>query len=162
MVFNASFNNISAISWRSVLLVEETGVDGENHLPVTSHWQISSHKVVSSTPRMSGIRTRLQLQWWWALIAQVIVNSTTIRSRPRRPCWTRRVYQTKFINIMGCFLFCSIFLSMYLNKTVCLNTRSNYDTWYSYHIHPSCDFNWPFIYLCQISFRTNQKQPKSW
>jgi hypothetical protein len=26
MVFNATFNNISAISWQSVLLVEETGV----------------------------------------------------------------------------------------------------------------------------------------
>jgi hypothetical protein len=26
MVFNATFNNISIISWRSVLLVEETGV----------------------------------------------------------------------------------------------------------------------------------------
>jgi hypothetical protein len=26
MVFNAIFNNISVISWRSVLLVEETGV----------------------------------------------------------------------------------------------------------------------------------------
>jgi hypothetical protein len=25
MVFNATFNNISVISWRSVLLVEETG-----------------------------------------------------------------------------------------------------------------------------------------
>ena len=29
MMFNATFNNISAISWRSVLLVEETGVLGE-------------------------------------------------------------------------------------------------------------------------------------
>jgi hypothetical protein len=29
MVFNATFNNISEISWRSVLLVEETGVLGE-------------------------------------------------------------------------------------------------------------------------------------
>jgi hypothetical protein len=26
MVFNATFNNISVISWRSVLLVEETGL----------------------------------------------------------------------------------------------------------------------------------------
>jgi hypothetical protein len=26
IVFNATFNNISVISWRSVLLVEETGV----------------------------------------------------------------------------------------------------------------------------------------
>ena len=31
MVFNVTFNNISVISWRSVLLVEETGVPGENH-----------------------------------------------------------------------------------------------------------------------------------
>jgi len=44
LVFNATFNNISAISWRSVSLVEETGVPGENHR------QILSHNVVSSTP----------------------------------------------------------------------------------------------------------------
>jgi hypothetical protein len=31
MVFNATFNNISVISWPSVLLVEETGVPGENY-----------------------------------------------------------------------------------------------------------------------------------
>jgi uncharacterized DUF497 family protein len=36
MVFNATFNNISVISWRSVLLVEETGVRRENHRPVAS------------------------------------------------------------------------------------------------------------------------------
>ena len=29
MVFNATFNKISTISWRSVLLVEETRVPGE-------------------------------------------------------------------------------------------------------------------------------------
>jgi hypothetical protein len=37
MVFNATFNNISGILWRSVLLVEETRVPGENHRPVASH-----------------------------------------------------------------------------------------------------------------------------
>ena len=37
MVFNKTFNNISVISWQSVLLVEETGVPEENHRPVTSH-----------------------------------------------------------------------------------------------------------------------------
>jgi len=31
MVFNATFNNISVISWQSVLLVEETGVSGDKH-----------------------------------------------------------------------------------------------------------------------------------
>jgi hypothetical protein len=37
LVFNATFNIISAMSWRSVLLVEETGVPDENHQPVASH-----------------------------------------------------------------------------------------------------------------------------
>jgi hypothetical protein len=37
MVFDATFNNISVISWLSVLLVEETGVPGENHRPAASH-----------------------------------------------------------------------------------------------------------------------------
>jgi len=32
-VFNATFSNISAISWRPVLMVEEAGVPGENHQP---------------------------------------------------------------------------------------------------------------------------------
>jgi hypothetical protein len=31
LVLNATFNNISVISWRPVLLVEETGIPGENH-----------------------------------------------------------------------------------------------------------------------------------
>jgi hypothetical protein len=37
MVFKATLNNVSVISWQSVLLVEETGVFGENHRPVASH-----------------------------------------------------------------------------------------------------------------------------
>jgi len=37
MVFNATFNNISAILWWSVSLVEVTGVPGENYRPVASY-----------------------------------------------------------------------------------------------------------------------------
>jgi hypothetical protein len=48
MVFNTTFNNISVISWWSVLLVEETE---ENHGQVASHWQTLLHNVVSSKPR---------------------------------------------------------------------------------------------------------------
>jgi hypothetical protein len=51
MVFYATFNNISVISWGSVLLVEETSVPGDNHWPVASHWHTLSHNVVLSTPR---------------------------------------------------------------------------------------------------------------
>jgi hypothetical protein len=36
MVFHATFNNISVISWQSVLLVEETRLPGENHRPVAT------------------------------------------------------------------------------------------------------------------------------
>ena len=60
MVCNATFNNISAISWRSVLLMEETGVHREYHRPVSSHWQALSHYAVSSTPRHErGLNSQL-------------------------------------------------------------------------------------------------------
>jgi len=45
MVFSATFNIISVISLRSVLLVEETGVPGENDQPVAGHCRTLSHNV---------------------------------------------------------------------------------------------------------------------
>jgi hypothetical protein len=36
-------------------VVEETGVPGENHQPVASHWQILSYNVVSSTRMVSPV-----------------------------------------------------------------------------------------------------------
>ena len=88
MVFNATFNNISVISWRSILLVEETGVSIENHRPAASHWQTLSHNVVSSTSRLSGIQTcnvSGDRHWLHRFVKKVVVNPTTIQSRPRRP-----------------------------------------------------------------------------
>jgi hypothetical protein len=38
IVFNATFSNISAKSWRPVLVVEEAGVRRENHRPLASNW----------------------------------------------------------------------------------------------------------------------------
>jgi hypothetical protein len=38
LVFNATFSNISAISWRPDLVVEGAGVSGENHRPWASNW----------------------------------------------------------------------------------------------------------------------------
>ena len=49
MRFDAPFNKTSAISWRLILLVEETGVPSENYRLVASHWKNVSHNVVSST-----------------------------------------------------------------------------------------------------------------
>ena len=54
MLFKTTFNSISVISWRSVILVKEIGVPGDNHWPVASHWQTLSHNVVSSTSHCTG------------------------------------------------------------------------------------------------------------
>jgi len=62
MVLNATFNNISVISWWSVLLV------GETREPVTSHWQTWSHNVV-------------HLAWaWFELTTLVVVGTDCIGS----------------------------------------------------------------------------------
>jgi hypothetical protein len=52
-VFNSAFNNISAISWQSFLLVEETGVQGEDHCPAAVHWQTFSYNM----HLLRGVRT---------------------------------------------------------------------------------------------------------
>ena len=57
MVLKAIFNNISVILWRSVLMVEETGVPGRNHQPAISHRETLSHNVASTTSCLSEIRT---------------------------------------------------------------------------------------------------------
>jgi len=41
-VFNATFSNISFISGRPVLVVEEAGLLGENHRPWASNWSTLS------------------------------------------------------------------------------------------------------------------------
>jgi hypothetical protein len=83
---HATFNNISAISWQSVLLVEETGGGNRSTRrkpPVASHLQTLSHNVASRMPRLGGIWTHVSDDKYW--LHKWFVNPTTIWSRPRWP-----------------------------------------------------------------------------
>ena len=53
---------ISVLSRQPVLMVEETGVPGENNRPVASQWQTLSHNV-GCTPRPDR-DSNSQHQWW--------------------------------------------------------------------------------------------------
>jgi len=56
-VLNATFNNISVISWQSELLVEEIGVSGENHWLVTSYCYVEYNS--------PWARFKLTTLKWW-------------------------------------------------------------------------------------------------
>jgi hypothetical protein len=78
VVFNATFNNISVILWRSVLLVEETGGPGENHRPVTSHWQTVSHNVV----HLALITTSVVIGTHWIVSCKFNYHTITAITHP--------------------------------------------------------------------------------
>ena len=62
--FNAIFNNISVISWRSILLREVTRILGENH-DLSQVTDKRYHDVVSSIP---GYERDSNSQHYWLLI----------------------------------------------------------------------------------------------
>jgi len=79
MVFNATFNNISVISWWSVLLVEETGGPGEMLVVIGTDCTNScksNYHTITSTAALTGLELRclmpLSIQlyrgdqfYWW-------------------------------------------------------------------------------------------------
>jgi hypothetical protein len=98
-VINATFNNISVISWRSVLLVEDTGVTAENHRPVANYWQTLSHYVVSSTPRHE-----LCANWFFTILRELVLQYTHGFSWMFRRLYTGvriMVFNATFNNISG-------------------------------------------------------------
>jgi hypothetical protein len=54
MVFSTTFNNKFVILWLRIVLVEETGLSGENNRTPVCYWQTLSHKGASNTPVQIG------------------------------------------------------------------------------------------------------------
>jgi hypothetical protein len=76
MVINATFNTISAISCRTVLLVGQTRVSGENPRPAASHWQ-----TLVLPPCIFGIKMqcgRDLLKANWAIFFCYVIAKTSL------------------------------------------------------------------------------------
>ena len=99
MVFNATFNNISVISRWSFLLHGGGNRDTrKNHRPVEVTDKMLSHNVVLTTSRLSGIRTHNLSGDRHRLHRYIVINPTTIRSRPRRPLLHTISFQNTGVN----------------------------------------------------------------
>ena len=57
ILFNATFNTISVLSWRQFYWWRKLEYPKKNHRPAASHWQTLAHNVVSSTHRLRRIQT---------------------------------------------------------------------------------------------------------
>jgi hypothetical protein len=77
MMFVSTFNNISAVSWRLVVLVEETGK------PPTFRKSLTHIMLHEYTSPWTGFELTT-----FVVTYCVVVNPTTIRSRPRQPIIT--------------------------------------------------------------------------
>jgi hypothetical protein len=131
MVFNATFNNNSVISWWSFLFVKETGVPewtlrdfGQAQFITTcifwkSHWK--NVNPTSCYNRYHFLHKNI-LSWWYALIAQVVVNPTTIRSWPWQPLnqhlpfskvWTLQEHDNSFNTLKDKFWY-NVFVCQWL------------------------------------------------
>ena len=89
-MFKATFNNISVISWRSVLLVEKAGVPPENTTYQRKSQTNLSHERDSNSKRF----------WRNALIADVEQEWLTLLEHMRLP---------QVFSEVGVLVFCVIF-----------------------------------------------------
>ena len=99
MVFNANFNNISVISWWSVLLVEETGVPGDKQRLVENTGITSiTHTILvyifilvlfTILPVSVSLLLKRNFKQWWSSVPP-ISTKRTIASHLDWTHWTQK------------------------------------------------------------------------
>jgi hypothetical protein len=145
MEFNTTFNNITAIWWRSVLLMEETGIPGENHRPVANHWTVVFSGYSDSL--LSGSES-----------VQVFIVCLYMYCRWRSSYQNRRVGIP--LTALNLTLFCA-----------CSKPGPGFPTWYvgvflcsvsSFMMRGDCSFCWYWWYwwtsLFKLPFHYSLKQ----
>jgi hypothetical protein len=122
VVLNATFINISVISWQSVLLMEETGVPRENHWP----YHIILHRV--------------HIAWvGFALTTLVVIGTECIGNhKPKLPYYIFRYKQQKYNILQQQFL--STFFWLLQGCPFPFKISKTYSIWVStiYIIHDRC------------------------
>ena len=101
--------------------LEETEVHVENHRPAASHLQTLSHNVVSSTRHLIGIRTyTISGDRYW--LHSVVVNPTTIRSRPLHPLNSSEIFLYEVCQQIWCVTYHLWYMSGQQDK---INSQKN-------------------------------------
>ena len=78
LVFNATFSNISAISWRPILVMEEAGVTEENHRSWASNWSTLSLAAASRVHLFCNLQSRVRTHTVFVIdLYELLGNPTT-------------------------------------------------------------------------------------
>ena len=104
LVLNATFNNISVLSWQSVLLVEETGIPGENYRPVQVTNKFITY-VVSSIHHMKGIWLTMLVVLGTDCIGSYKSNYHTIMATTAPDDFKAKVWYSSSLKILLWILF---------------------------------------------------------